>query len=65
MEYSTETIKQYLIDKGINDVSEEAVSHFGDILELFAGYITEEAVGRAHEDGRKVVTKTDIEKALD
>ncbi len=65
MEYSSEVIKQIITEKADIKVSDEAAEELGEMLELFAGYVTEEAVGRANEEGRKVINKEDIEKALE
>ncbi len=65
MEYSEKTIEKFLKQMGADEVSEEAVRVFGETLELFAGYITEEAVGSASKKGSNVITKEEIEKALE
>lgn len=65
MEYSKKTMEKLLEENGAEDVSEKAAEELGELLELFAGYITEEANGIASENDRNVVKKEDIEKALD
>lgn len=65
MEYSKNTIRKLLQERGAKDISDKAAEEFGELLELFAGYITEEAVGIASEDGRNVLRKDDIQEALE
>ena len=65
MEYSEKTIRSFLEEKGVNNVTDEAVEHLGETIELFAGYITEEAVGKASENKKTVVNKDDIKEALE
>ncbi|MDY6771133.1 MAG: histone [Candidatus Nanohaloarchaea archaeon] len=65
MELSTKTTRRLLEEAGAEDVEEDAAEELADTIELFAGYISEEAVGIAQESKRKVITKDDVEQALE
>ncbi len=65
MELSTKTMHRILEDAGADDVDEDAAEELADTIELFAGYISEEAVGLAADSERKVITKDDVIKALE
>lgn len=65
MELDHQTVVKLLKDAGAEDVTGDAAEEFGGLLEVFAGYVTEEAIALANEDGRQVVEKQDIEQALE
>ncbi len=65
MELDHQTVVKLLQDAGAEDVTGDAAEELGGLLEVFAGYITEEAIALANEDGRQVVEKQDIEQALE
>ena len=64
MEYSKKTVQKLFAEKD-KEATEKALKELGETLEVFSGYITEEAIEIAHEDGRNVVKKEDIQKALE
>jgi len=64
MEFSVSKMKEMIKSQGNKRVSEDSAEKMGDILEMFAGDVAEEAVGIAEEDGRKTVRAEDIKKAL-
>lgn len=63
MEFAKAKMKQILKKNGAQRVSEGAIKEFNDLLESYAGYITEEAIGQAKESERKTVRREDIVKA--
>lgn len=52
-----------LIEAAGAEPSDEAAEQLAELLENYIGYITEEAMGQAREDGRDVITKADILEA--
>ncbi len=65
MELSTAKMKQMIKSQGDKRVSDESAEKLGEILEMFAGDIAEEARAIAEEDGRKTVRREDIKAALE
>lgn len=64
MEFSKAKMKELLKSTSDKRASEEASQELGDVLEMFAGDVAEEAIAIAKEDGRKTLRKEDIRKAL-
>ena len=64
MEFSISKMKEMIKNQGEKRVSEDSAKELGDVLEMFAGDVAEEAVRIAEDDGRKTVRKEDIKQAL-
>jgi histone H3/H4 len=64
MEFTTPAMKKMIKNNSGKRVSEDAADRLGEILETFAGDVSEEARAIAEEDGRKTVRKEDIREAL-
>lgn len=64
MEFSKAKMKELLKSTTDKRVSEDASQELGDVLEMFAGDVAEEAIAVAKEDGRKTLRKEDVRKAL-
>ena len=64
MEFSKAKMKELLKSRTDKRVSEDSSKELGDVLEMFAGDVAEEAIAVAKEDGRKTLRKEDIRKAL-
>jgi len=64
MELSISKMKQMIKEQSNKRVSEDSAEQLGEILEMFAGDIAEEAIALAKEDGRKTVQEEDIREAL-
>lgn len=64
MDFSLAKMKELIKSQGDKRVSEESAEQLGNILEIFAGDIAEEAIAQAKEDGRKTVRAKDIREAL-
>ncbi|MDY6789220.1 MAG: histone [Candidatus Nanohaloarchaea archaeon] len=65
MEISRKTINRLLKDAGAEEISEGAFQEFAEVIELYAGYITEEALEVSRENNHKSLKKEDIQKALE
>lgn len=65
MELDHATIKNLAAEKGVDKIEDDAIEELGQLLELYAGFISEEAVGQAEEHQRAAVTKEDVQKALE
>lgn len=63
MELPKTKMKDILKSAGAERVSEDAAKELGNILEIFAGDVCEEAIARAKEDGRKTVRREDVVEA--
>jgi len=63
VEFSVADMKRILKGAGASRVSKEAAIKLDEVLEMYAGYISEEAVGRAQDQGRKTVKKEDVMRA--
>ncbi|MFB6203113.1 MAG: histone [Candidatus Nanohaloarchaea archaeon] len=63
-EFSISKMKSMIKQEGEKRVSEDSAESLGNILEIFAGDVAEEAVAVAEEAGRKTVRAEDIEEAL-
>ncbi len=64
MEFSISKMKEMIKNQGDKRVSEDSAEELGNVLEMFAGDVAEEAVGIAEDDGRKTVRAEDIKEAL-
>lgn len=64
MEFSISKMKQIIKNQSDKRVSEDSAEALREILEMFAGDISEEAIALAREDGRKTVRAEDVRKAL-
>ncbi|MFB6208845.1 MAG: histone [Candidatus Nanohaloarchaea archaeon] len=64
MEFSVSKMKEMIKNEGDKRVSEEAAEHLGDLLEMFAGDVAEEAIAVARDDNRKTVRADDVREAL-
>lgn len=64
MEFSISKMKEMIKNQGNKRVSEDSAEELGNVLEMFAGDVAEEAVGIAEDDGRKTVRAQDIKEAL-
>ncbi len=62
MELSTEQVRALLEDED-SSMSTAAAEDLAEVLENYIGYITEEAMGLAREDGRDAIMQQDIVKA--
>lgn len=58
-------MKKLLKEHGAEDVSDDAAEQLAETLEVFAGHISEEAIARSENKNETVITKADIEKALE
>lgn len=63
VEFSVADMKRILKEAGASRVSREAAEKLSEVLEMYAGYISEEAVGQAQEHDRKTVRKEDVMQA--
>ena len=57
-------MKQMIEERGDIRVSEDAAEKLGEMLELFAGDVSEEAIAVAQEDDRKTIRAEDVREAL-
>lgn len=64
MEFSNAKMKYVIKSKTSKRVSENASTELGNVLEMFAGDVAEEAQALAEEAGRKTVRREDIKQAL-
>lgn len=64
MEFSNAKMKDLIKSKTSKRVSENASTELGNVLEMFAGDVAEEAQALAEEAGRKTVRREDIKQAL-
>lgn len=64
MELSISKMKQIIKGESNKRVAKDSAEQLGEILELFAGDVAEEAIALAKEDGRKTVQEGDIKEAL-
>jgi len=65
MEFDQNTMKKLLKDQGAEGVSDGAAEQLAETIEMFIGYISEEAGGRARDHKRKVINEDDIRQALE
>ncbi len=65
MEFSIRSGKRILKDQGDKRVSDEASIELTEVLERFAGDVSEEAIAIAEKNERKTVRKEDIQEALE
>ncbi len=63
MELAPEQMRTLLRDAGAPDVEDAAAEELAELLENYIGYLAEEAVALAQEDGRAAVTGDDILQA--
>lgn len=63
MELTPAQARELLLKAGAADVSDAAAAELAQTLELYAGYVSEEAVAQARDDDRKVIRKDDVVKA--
>lgn len=64
MEFSNSKMKEVIKKQTDKRVSKEASQELGEILERFAGDVSEEAIGLSEEDDRKTLKARDVKKAL-
>jgi histone H3/H4 len=64
MEFSVSKMKEVIKSQGDKRVSEDSAKELGDVLETFAGDVSEEAIAVAKEKGRKTVRAEDVRDAL-
>lgn len=64
-EFTQAAMKRIIHRNTDRQVSADAAEELGEILELFAGDISEEAIAQAREDGRKTVRREDVQAALE
>lgn len=64
MEFSVAKMKDMIKTQGDKRVSEDGAEELGQVLEMFAGDVAEEAIAIAEEKGRKTVREEDIRDAL-
>ncbi|MBC5792878.1 MAG: NFYB/HAP3 family transcription factor subunit [Nanohaloarchaea archaeon] len=64
MEFSIAKMKEMIKEQGDKRVSRDSAEEMREILEMFAGDVSEEAIAIADEDSRKTVRAEDVRKAL-
>lgn len=64
MEFSKAKMKEMIKNQTSKRVSEESAVKFGEVLERYAGDISEAAIAEAKEDERKTVRAEDIRESL-
>ena len=65
MEFSVSKMKETIKSQGDKRVSEDSAEKLADVLETFAGDVSEEAIAVAEEKGRKTVREEDVRDALE
>jgi histone H3/H4 len=65
MEFSVSKMKDMIKSQGDKRVSEDSAEQLADVLETFAGDVSEEAIAVADEKGRKTVRAEDVREALE
>lgn len=64
MEFSVSKMKEVIKSQGDKRVSENSAEAMADVIETFAGDVSEEAIAVAKDKGRKTVRAEDIRDAL-
>lgn len=64
MEFSVSKMKEMIKSQGDKRVSEDSAEALADVIERFAGDVSEEAIAIAQDKGRKTVRAEDIRDAL-
>lgn len=64
MEFSVSKMKEMIKTQGDKRVSEESAEKLANVLETFAGDVSEEAIAVAKDKGRKTVREEDVKDAL-
>jgi histone H3/H4 len=64
MEFSISKMKQMIKSQGDKRVSEDSAEALADVLETFAGDVSEEAIAVAEDKDRKTVRGEDVREAL-
>lgn len=64
MEFSSRAMHQLIKNQGDKRVSEQASVELGEILELFAADVAEEAIALAQDEGYQTVKEEHVKKAL-
>jgi histone H3/H4 len=64
MEFSISKMKQMIKSHGDKRVSEDSAEALADVLETFAGDVSEEAIAVAEDKDRKTVRGEDVREAL-
>ena len=64
MEFSVSKMKEMIKSQGDKRVSEDSAEELADVIETFAGDVSEEAIAVAQDKGRKTVRGEDIRDAL-
>lgn len=65
MEFSVSKMKDMIKSQGDKRVSEDSAKQLADVLETFAGDVSEEAIAVAQEKDRKTVRAEDVREALE
>jgi len=65
MEFSVSKMKDMIKSQGDKRVSEESAKQLADVLETFAGDVSEEAIAVAEEKDRKTIRAEDVREALE
>jgi histone H3/H4 len=64
MEFSVSKMKEMVKSQGDKRVSEDSAEELADVIETFAGDVSEEAIAVVKEKGRKTVRAEDVRDAL-
>jgi histone H3/H4 len=64
MEFSVSKMKETIKQQGDKRESEDSAKELADVLETFAGDVSEEAIAVAKEKDRKTVRAEDVRDAL-
>lgn len=65
MEFSVSKMKDVIKSQGDKRVSEDSAKELANVIETFAGDVSEEAIAVAQEKGRKTVRAEDVRDALE
>jgi histone H3/H4 len=65
MEFSVSKMKDMIKSQGDKRVSEDSAEELANVIETFAGDVSEEAIAIAEENGRKTVRSEDVRQALE
>jgi histone H3/H4 len=65
MEFSVSKMKEMIKTQGDKRVAEDSAEALANVLETFAGDVSEEAIAVAEDKGRKTVRGEDVRDALE
>jgi histone H3/H4 len=65
MEFSVSKMKDMIKSQGDKRVSEDSAKQLANVIETFAGDVSEEAIAVAEEKDRKTVRAEDVRQALE